>query len=141
MEKYCIHDFLPGQCSYCRDIPFGLNSPVFRTQYAFHNWSNCEYLESGQNFAISKGGNATEIVSITLTAAFEKLYPCEWCCALYYSKGIDLEDCLVFNSEGSKPAKIIRDRYIGKNMREFQIYFPESGEIEIMLSRYVKRFK
>jgi hypothetical protein len=40
-----------------------------------------------------------------------------------------------------KPAKIVKDRYLGKNIREFQIYFPESNEIEIMTSRYVTRFK
>jgi hypothetical protein len=40
-----------------------------------------------------------------------------------------------------KPAKIVKDRYLGKNIREFQIYFPETNEIEIMTSRYVKRYK
>jgi hypothetical protein len=120
-----------------------LNGVVYRTTYgkAFHNWNNCEYLESGQKFAESKGGSATEIFTITWSAANENLYPCEWCCALYYSKGMNLEDCMVTFSGGQKPAKIVKDRYLGKNIREFQIYFPESNEIEILTSRYVTRYK
>ncbi len=120
-----------------------MNGVVYRTTYgkAFHNWNNCEYLESGQKFAESKGGSATEIFTITWSAANENLYPCEWCCALYYSKGMNLEDCMVTFSGGQKPAKIVKDRYLGKNIREFQIYFPESNEIEILTSRYVTRYK
>lgn len=143
MQSRCIHDFLQGECGYCVEIPFGLNGVVYRTTFgrAFHNWNNCEYLESGQKFAESKGGSATEIFTITWSAARENLYPCEWCCALYYSKGLNLEDCMVTSSGGHKPAKIVKDRYLGKNIREFQIYFPESNEIEILTSRYVTRYK
>jgi hypothetical protein len=139
----CIHDFLIGECAYCKGTPFGMNEVVYRTTFgkAFHNWKNCEYLESGQKFAESKGGNATEVISIPFSAASENLYPCEWCCALFYSKGLGLEDCLVILSEGQVPAKIVKDRYLGRNIREFQIYFPETNEIEILTSRYVKRYK
>jgi hypothetical protein len=143
MGTRCIHDFLLGECGYCKELPFGLNGVVYRTTYgkAFHNWNNCEYLESGQKFAESKGGSATDIISITWSSASQNLYPCEWCCALFYSKGEDLEDCLVTVNGGQKPAKIVKDRYLGKNIREFQIYFPETNEIEIMTSRYVTRYK
>jgi len=125
------------------EMPFGLNEVVFRTTFgkAFHNWKNCEYLESGQKFAESKGGSSTEIISTTWTAANEHLYPCEWCCALYYSKGLDLEDCMVSLNGKQQPAKIVKDRYKGKNLREFQIYFPETNDIEILTSRYVTRYK
>jgi hypothetical protein len=54
---------------------------------------------------------------------------------------MNLEDCMVTFSGGQKPAKIVKDRYLGKNIREFQIYFPESNEIEILTSRYVTRYK
>lgn len=143
MGTRCIHDFLVGECGYCQELPFGLNSVVYRTTFgkAFHNWNNCEYLESGQKFAESKGGSATDIISITWSSASQNLYPCEWCCALFYSKGLDLEDCLVTVNGSQKPAKIVKDRYLGKNIREFQIYFPETNEIEIMTNRYVMRYK
>jgi hypothetical protein len=143
MADRCIHDFYVGECGYCVDMPFGLNEVVFRTTFgkAFHNWKNCEYLESGQKFAESKGGLATEILPITWSSASQNLYPCEWCCALFYSKGEDLEDCLITINGGQKLAKIVRDRYLGKNIREFQVYFPETGEVELIISRYVTRYK
>jgi hypothetical protein len=143
MGTRCIHDFLLGECGYCQELPFGLNGVVYRTTFgkAFHNWNNCEYLESGQKFAESKGGSATDIISITWSSASQNLYPCEWCCALFYSKGLDLEDCLVTVNGSQQPAKIVKDRYLGKNIREFQIYFPETNEIEIMTNRYVMRYK
>jgi len=142
MSNRCIHDFAPGECGYCTETPFGINGVVFRTTFgkAFHNWNNCEYLESGQKFAESKGGSSTDIIPIVYSAASSSLYPCEWCCALHYSKGLNLEDCLIKSNEGDKPAKIIKDRYLGKNIREYQIYFPDSGEIEILTSRYVTKF-
>jgi hypothetical protein len=143
MTERCIHDFLQGECGYCMEIPFGINEIVYKTTFgkAFHNWKNCEYLESGQKFAESKGGNATEVISIPWSAANENLYPCEWCCALFYSKGKNLEDCLVTIHDSQVPAKIVKDRYLGKNIREFQVYFQETNEIEILTSRYVKRYK
>ncbi len=143
MSEYCIHDFAPGQCGYCKSLPFGLNNVGFRTKFGkvFHNWSNCEFLADGQKFAESQGGVASDINNVTWSSAIETLTPCEWCCALYYSKGENLEECLIETSGGSLPAKIVKDRYLGKNVKEFQIYFPDTGEIEVMLSRYVKRFK
>jgi len=143
MGTRCVHDFLTGECGYCKEMPFGLKDVVYRTTFgkAFHNWDNCEYLESGQKFAESKGGSATEILSITWSSASQNLYPCEWCCALFYSKGQDLEDCLITINGGQKPAKIVKDRYLGKNIREFQVYFPETGEVELIISRYVTRYK
>jgi hypothetical protein len=53
----------------------------------------------------------------------------------------DLEDCLITINGGQKPAKIVKDRYLGKNIREFQVYFPETGEVELIISRYVTRYK
>lgn len=143
MGSRCIHDFAFDECGYCKATPFGINPVVYRTSFgkAFHNWNNCEYLESGQKFAESKGGSSSDIIPITFSAAIQNLYPCEWCCALYYSKGLNLEDCMVSVNGSDKPAKIVKDRYLGKNIREFQIYFPESNEIEITTSRYVTRFK
>jgi hypothetical protein len=143
MTSHCIHEFPLGQCGYCKEIPFGINGVGFRTKYgnAFHNWKNCEYLESGQSFAVSRGGEATDIDTITWSAASDGFYPCEWCCALFYTKGIGLEDCIIMTSDGEKFAKIVKDRYRTRSIREYQIYYPESGELEILTNQYVKRFK
>lgn len=142
-EKRCIHEFLPGQCGLCVDIPFGITETVYITKHgrAFHIWKDCEYLDAGQKFAVSKGGTATEIISMTWRSANSDHYPCEWCCALYYTKGQNLEECLIVNNEGEIPACIVKDRYVGKNIREFQIFYPETDELEILTNRYVKRFK
>ena len=50
-------------------------------------------------------------------------------------------DCLVDNGHDLRPGKIVADRYLGRNMKEYQIYYPESGEIEITTDRYVKKIK
>lgn len=143
MSTACIHEFPSGQCGYCKEPPFGINAVGFRTKHghAFHNWKNCEYLESGQSFAVSRGGEASGIDSLTWSAASDGFYPCEWCCALYYTKGVGLEDCIVMTGEGDKPAKIVKERYLSRSIREYQIYFPDSGELEILTNQYVKRFK
>ena len=143
VDTRCIHDFIEGQCGICIPLPFGISETVYVSKHgrAFHIWDNCEYLEAGQKFAESKGGHSTEILSITWKNAFQNHYPCEWCCALYYSKGKNLEECLVQSPEGEVPAHIVKHRYIGRNMREFQIYYEDSGELEILTNRVVKRFK
>ena len=143
MSENCIHELGPGQCAYCIEIPFGLETTVFRTQFgkAFHNWKDCEYLESGQKFAESRGGNSSEILPLAWTKANQDLYPCEWCCALYYARDTQLEDCVIEDDYSSRPGKIVKDRYLGRKLREYIIYFPESGDIEVISSRYVKRFK
>jgi hypothetical protein len=143
MTDRCVHEMLPGQCSYCVDIPFGITETIFITALgrAFHIWENCEYLESGQQFAVSRGGVAGEIFQKTWRAVADTHYPCEWCCALFYSKGINLEECMISDPNGEKPGRIVKSRYLGRNMKEFQIYYPETGELEILSNRYVKRFK
>jgi hypothetical protein len=143
MTALCIHELGPGQCAFCREVPFGIESTVFKTSYgkAYHNWNNCEYLESGQKFAESKGGNATEIVPVPWSKVAQDMYPCEWCCALFYAKNTELEDCIVDEGSISRPGKIVKDRYLGRKFREYIIFFPESGDIEVVTSRYVKRFR
>ena len=143
MSEPCIHELPRGQCSYCRELPFGINKMVHRTGFgnAFHNWPNCEYLESGQKFAESRGKEISDVVTVSWSEVSQKLYPCEWCCALYYSQGKNLMDCLVDNGHDLRPGKIVADRYLGRNMKEYQIYYPESGEIEITTDRYVKKIK
>jgi hypothetical protein len=143
VPETCIHELESGQCAYCKDIPFGIESVVYKTQFgkAFHNWNNCEYLEAGQKFAESKGGNSSEILPIAWSKASQDLYPCEWCCALYYERNSKLEDCLIEDDFSSRPGKIVKDRYLGRKIREYIIYFPESGDIEVVNGRYIKRFR
>jgi hypothetical protein len=143
MAKLCIHELGPGECAYCREVPFGIEATVFRTRYgkAYHNWDNCEYLESGQKFAKSRGGTPTEILPVSWSKVANEMYPCEWCCALFYAQNQDLEDCIVEDETSSRVGKIVKDRYLGRKLREYIILFPDSGDIEVVLGRYIKRFR
>jgi hypothetical protein len=69
------------------------------------------------------------------------MYPCEWCCALFYAQNQDLEDCIVEDETSSRVGKIVKDRYLGRKLREYIILFPDSGDIEVVLGRYIKRFR
>lgn len=142
MANTCVHELGPGECAYCREVPYGIEPTVFRTRFgkAFHNWDNCEYLESGQKFAESRGGTPTEILPVGWSKISSELYPCEWCCALFYAQNQDLEDCLVEDESNSRIGKIVKDRYLGRKLREYIILFPESGDIEVVKGRYIKRF-
>lgn len=139
----CVHELGPGECAYCREVPYGIESTVFRTRFgkAFHNWENCEYLESGQKFAESRGGTPSDILPVSWSKISTEMYPCEWCCALFYARNQDLEDCLVEDESTSRVGKIVKDRYLGRKLREYIILFPDSGEIEVVKGRYIKRFR
>ncbi len=143
MGILCIHELGPGECAFCRELPFGIESTVFRTSFgkAFHNWDNCEYLESGQKFAESRGGTSTEIIPVRWASVANDMYPCEWCCALSYTQNQELEECLVESNSVSRVGKIVKDRYLGKKLREYIILFPDSGDIEVVKGRYIKRFR
>lgn len=128
---YCIHELPEGQCGFCKEVPFGINNVGFKTQFgrAFHNWKDCVNLEDGQHFAESRGGVATEIVSVTWSSSLQNLQPCEWCCALFYTKGEFTNECLV-QIEGKKvKAAIVNRRYVRRNEWEYQIYVYDTGEI------------
>ena len=139
----CIHELGPGECAYCREVPYGIESTVFRTRFgkAFHNWDNCEYLESGQKFAELRGGTPSDILPVSWSKISTEMYPCEWCCALFYARNQDLEDCLVEDESTSRVGKIVKDRYLGRKLREYIILFPDSGDIEVVKGRYIKRFR
>lgn len=142
MGILCIHELGPGECAFCREVPFGIESIVFRTSFgkAFHNWDNCEYLESGQKFAESRGGTSSEIVPVRWASVANEMYPCEWCCAASYTQNQELEECLVESNSVSRIGKIVKDRYLGRKLREYIILFPDSGDIEVVKGRYIKRF-
>lgn len=125
------HELPIGQCVFCRAIPFGINKVGFKTKHgcAFHNWNPCANLEGGQNFAVSRGGEATEIVKVTWASSLQDLQPCEWCCALFYTKEIISEECLVLIDKKQQKAKIVTSRYVSRNEREYQIYLPETGDV------------
>lgn len=127
----CKHELPLGQCSFCKEAPFGIYEIGFKTKYghAFHNWQECPLIEEGQKFAVSRGGEATEVVNVSWSSALQDLQPCEWCCALYYTKGEFNEECLVIVNDKPVSGKILKSRYVTTRAREFQVYFPESGEI------------
>lgn len=127
----CIHELPEGQCGFCKEVPFGIYSVGFKTQHgnAFHNWKDCYTIEKGQSFAVSRGGVATEIISVTWSSSLQNLQPCEWCCALFYTGGELPDNCLVEIEGKEVNAKIIKSRYVRRNEWEYQIFLPETGEI------------
>ena len=127
----CIHELPEGQCGFCKEVPFGIHSVGFKTQHgnAFHNWKDCYTIEKGQSLAVSRGGDASETTSVTWSSSLQDLQPCEWCCALFYTKGELPDECLVLIDKKQYRGKIVKNRYVRRNEWEYQIYLPETGEI------------
>ena len=100
-EERCIHDLLEGQCSSCKPAPFGINEIVYTTKggQAFHNWEDCGFLRSGQDFAISKGQDNHPINPTKWSNVYYTIGPCEWCCALH--QPCDKEHQTSFNPQSS----------------------------------------
>lgn len=85
-EKRCEHDFLLGQCSLCKEPPIGINAIVYTTKggQVFHNRHDCEYLQAGQEFAMSKGFDNHMVTPTSWQSVIDTYPPCEGCCASYH---------------------------------------------------------
>ena len=72
----CLHDLLIGQCSYCMKPPWGINPIVYTTKGgdSFHNWNECTYLASGQDYAYSQGKNNHPINPIQWSAVQDSVW-------------------------------------------------------------------
>ena len=56
MTERWIHDLLTGLSLFSIKPPWGINSIVYTTKGgdSFHNWNECKYLASGQDYAHKK---------------------------------------------------------------------------------------
>lgn len=84
----CIHELPIGQCSHCKEAPFGINKIVYVTKggLALHNDPKCETLSSGQDEADSKGLEIHPITPVGWAEAFNSRRPCRNCCPNYKTK-------------------------------------------------------
>ena len=142
VEVRCIHDFLEGQCASCKSAPFGINNIVYTTRggQAFHNWPDCEFLSSGQDFATKKGYVNHPINPTKWSNVFYTMGPCEWCCAHHHLRDSELPKCEVLVDGEWVLAFHIRERYISTKRREHQVYIQATGLIHRVSSTSVRQF-
>ena len=140
MNEECIHELPKDQCGDCRKPPIGINEFVYVTEQgqAFHNWQDCAFLISGQNFAEKKGFNTHEIVARKWSTVFMSKGACEWCCAVYVSREKQRPDCLVKVDGIWVQAALVRDRYKGHGRHDYQVILKSTGEIRIVDDRNFK---
>jgi hypothetical protein len=86
--ELCIHEFLIGQCSHCKEPPTGVNKTVYVSKggMAFHNDPKCATLNSGQLEAEIKGLDIHPINPIGWSDAFNARRPCRNCCPDFRQK-------------------------------------------------------
>ena len=140
-DARCIHDLLEGQCSNCKPTPFGINEIVYTTKggQAFHNWDDCEFLRSGQDFASSKGQNNHPINPTKWSSVYYTIGPCEWCCALHHLRDSELPRCEALVDGSWIDAVHVKERYTSVKRREHQVYVEESGLFYFLENESVRK--
>ena len=137
----CLHDLLIGQCSDCMKPPWGINPIVYTTKGgdSFHNWNECTYLASGQDYAYSQGKNNHPINPIKWSAVQDSRSPCQWCCAIFLVSKEKLLKCKA-NIDGQwLDALFAKSTYAGPKQKINQIldprtnlvYFLSNNEVEL----------
>jgi hypothetical protein len=136
----CLHDLLIGQCSHCVKPPWGINPIVYTTKGgdSFHNWNECTYLSSGQDYAYSQGKNNHPINPIQWSAVQDSKSPCQWCCAIHLAGPDGLKKCKA-NIDGVWiDALFARAAYEGRKQKTNQILDPKTGLIYFLRNNEVK---
>ncbi len=136
----CIHDLLLDQCAFCIKPPWGINPIVYATKGgdSFHNWNECAYLASGQNYASSQGKNNHPINPIQWSAVQDSKNPCQWCCAIYLAGKTGLKKCKA-NIDGVWiEARFARATYDGPTQKINQVLDPKSGLVYFLSNKEVR---
>ena len=136
----CVHDLLIGQCSLCMKPPWGINPIVYTTKGgdSFHNWSECTYLASGQDYAYSQGMNNHPINPIKWSAVQDSRSPCQWCCAIYLAGTDGMKKCKA-NLDGVWiDALFARAAYEGPKQKINQVLDPKTGLVYFLHNNEVK---
>ena len=136
----CLHDLLIGQCSDCMKPPWGINPIVYTTKGgdSFHNWNECTYLASGQDYAYSQGKNNHPINPIKWSAVQDSRSPCQWCCAIYLVSKEKLLKCKA-NIDGQwLDALFAKSTYAGPKQKINQILDPRTNLVYFLSNNEVK---
>ena len=136
----CLHDLLIGQCSDCMKPPWGINPIVYTTKGgdSFHNWNECTYLASGQDYAYSQGKNNHPINPIKWSAVQDSRSPCQWCCAIFLVSKEKLLKCKA-NIDGQwVDALFAKSTYAGPKQKINQILDPRTNLVYFLSNNEVK---
>ena len=136
----CLHDLLIGQCSDCMKPPWGINPIVYTTKGgdSFHNWNECTYLASGQDYAYSQGKNNHPINPIKWSAVQDSRSPCQWCCAIFLVSKEKLLKCKA-NIDGQwLDALFAKSTYAGPKQEINQILDPRTNLVYFLSNNEVK---
>ena len=136
----CLHDLLIGQCSHCIKPPWGINPIVYTTKGgdSFHNWNECTYLASGQDYAYSQGKNNHPINPIQWSAVQDSRSPCQWCCAIFLVSKEKLLKCKA-NIDGQwVDALFAKSIYAGTKQKINQILDPRTNLVYFLSNNEVK---
>jgi len=139
-DQRCLHDLLIGQCSICKKPPWGINPIVYTTKGgdSFHNWNECTYLASGQDYAYSQGKNNHPINPIQWSAVQDSRSPCEWCCAIFLASKEKLLKCKA-NIDGQwVDALFAKSIYAGTKQKINQILDPRTNLVYFLSNNEVK---
>ena len=140
IQKQCVHELLPGQCAICIKPPWGINTIVYTTKggNCFHNWSECTYLETGQNYAYSQGMNNHMINPVQWSAVRDRRDPCKWCCAIYLSSENKQENCKANINNVWTDAIFIKYTVNSAKHKINQILVPGTGVVYFLLDSKIK---
>ena len=136
----CIHELLIGQCTFCIKPPWGINPIVYTTKggNSFHNWNECTYLASGQDYAYSQGKNNHPINPIKWSAVQDSRSPCQWCCAIFLVSKEKLLKCKA-NIDGQwLDALFAKSTYAGPKQKINQILDPRTNLVYFLSNNEVK---
>jgi hypothetical protein len=139
-EQRCIHDLLIGQCSLCIKPPWSINQIVYITKGGsnFHNWNECTYLASGQDYATSQGKNNYPISPVQWSAIQDSRSPCQWCCAIFLAGNSELKKCRA-NIDGVWiEARFAKATYDGPKQKINQVLDPKSGLVYFLSNKEVR---
>ena len=136
----CLHGMLIGQCSHCMKPPWGINPIVYTTKGgdSFHNWNECTYLASGQDYAYSQGKSNHPINPIKWSAVQDSRSPCQWCCAIFLASKEKLLKCKA-NIDGQwVDALFAKSTYAGPKQKINQILDPRTNYVYFLSNNEVK---
>ena len=139
----CIHDLLLGQCTFCMKPPWGINPIVYTTKggNSFHNWNECTYLASGQDYAYSQGKDNHPINPVQWSAIKDKKDPCQWCCAIFLAGKDKLKKCKAKLGDQWIDALFVKSTYDGPKQRIFQVLDPRTSLVYFLSNGEVKFLK